>query len=83
MGKGDYQVKNFFIKTIQKDWVILIIQLFLGYEGWNITSQTIINSSVNTIGLWLIIIGILIRPIIKLVFKTLKFFNKERNLEKI
>ncbi len=51
------------LKVIENNIVILVFKFILAYIGWSMTAQTIIHSSLNKIGLFIIIIGVFLKEI--------------------
>lgn len=73
-------MKNFISKVIQNNFVVRFIQILIAYIGWNITAVTIVNSSMNSIGLFLIILAIFLSDIVKGSFWLYNKFKKIKNL---
>lgn len=69
-------MKNFISKVIQNNFVVRFIQILIAYIGWNITAVTIVNSSMNSIGLFLIILAIFLSDIVKGSFWLYNKFKK-------
>lgn len=72
-------MRKFFEFIINNRITMSILQIGLAYTGWSITAVTIVNSSLNSIGLFAIILALFLRDIINGSIRLYNYlgFNEE------
>jgi len=72
-------LKHLVMKFITNRLFIGLFQLTIAYLGWNMTAVTIVNSSFNSMGLFLIILAIFLRDVVNgsvWLYNWLEFNNE-------
>ena len=62
---------KFIIKFICNSFMLSGLQLLIAYVGWNMTAVTIVSSSLNSMGLFLIILAVFLRDIVHGIIWTI------------
>lgn len=72
-------MKKIFEFVINSRIIMTVIQIALAYLGWSMTAVTIVNSSLNSLGLVFIITAIFLKDIVHGIFWLYNYlgFNLE------